>query len=329
MGGPPIAKSSRSPVSVGVPNGECSPQTVPTVEKMVQYSLRGGGYVPTTETVRKMPAGAYQPTYVYQGNGSFITIKPISIVTDTLIHFSNSVITRIMEDFNWFWDNAEEYKKMEFQHKRGYLLYGPPGAGKSCLTTIAIENIVQRGGIAFVVNEPVSFFGILADFRAVESDRPLLVVLEDVDTIVEERSWEAKLLSILDGEAQVNHVVFIATTNYPETLDKRLSNRPGRFDQRIQITPPEKEIRQQYLEKKIGSIKAPDGSDLVEMTDGLSLGHMRELIIAVFAKRENPNDVVKRLKEMSATPKVAGGESGLGFSRDRLDDEAPRGPRAR
>jgi hypothetical protein len=65
--------------------------------------------------------------------------------------------------------------------------------------------------------------------RAVEPERQVVGILEDVDALIE-RYGESEYLSLLDGEAQVDNVVYVATTNYPERLDARIVDRPSRFD---------------------------------------------------------------------------------------------------
>jgi ATP-dependent 26S proteasome regulatory subunit len=54
-------------------------------------------------------------------------------------------------------------------------------------------------------------------------------------------------LSVLDGENQVDKVLNIATTNYPEKLDRRLVGRPRRFDRLIYIDMPNHVVRREYF----------------------------------------------------------------------------------
>ena len=58
-------------------------------------------------------------------------------------------------------------------------------------------------------------------FREIEPNRSIIYIFEDIDSIIEHHG-EDEILSVLDGEMQVNKVLNIATTNYPERLDRRI-----------------------------------------------------------------------------------------------------------
>ena len=62
---------------------------------------------------------------------------------------------------------------------------------------------------------------------------------------------DSELLQWLDGSHQINKVINIATTNYPERLDRRIVSRPRRFDRIIKIEAPAARIRETYLAKKL------------------------------------------------------------------------------
>jgi SpoVK/Ycf46/Vps4 family AAA+-type ATPase len=80
----------------------------------------------------------------------------------------------------------------------------------------------------------------------------LVVILEDIDSIAgESRSQTSRLLNILDGVKQIENVVYIATTNYPEKLEERITNRPSRFDRRYRVELPNEEIREAYIKHKL------------------------------------------------------------------------------
>jgi SpoVK/Ycf46/Vps4 family AAA+-type ATPase len=111
----------------------------------------------------------------------------------------------------------------------------------------------------------------------------------------------------------VNHIVVIGTTNYPEKLDKRLINRPGRFDRVVRIGLPGDGARALYLSAKMGTTQAPDGTDLVSATKGLSFGHLRELIVAVEIQGKPVRETLDRLNRMRKTPKSSEGDASIGF----------------
>lgn len=289
--------------------------------KMVQYTSKKGMYVPTTPTVQSLPPDVYSIEDEYEGRQHFLGLKPLKLTTDNLIHFKGGPIDGVMEDINRFWGFKEAYKKIGFSHKRGYLLYGPPGSGKTCLITLIVKDIVGKGGVAFFSNNIHGLASMLPQFRSVEPDRQLVVILEDIDSMINHPGIESALLSMMDGELSVENIAFVGTTNYPEVLDKRFLNRPGRFDKVVNVALPDKTIREQYLINRIGSTKTDKGDDLLELSDTLSLGHLRELIVEVLIYGKDAKQVSDDLKKMKSTPKSDGGKTGFGFDKKKIEED--------
>jgi cell division protease FtsH len=169
--------------------------------------------------------------------------------------------------------------------RRGVLLHGPPGTGKthtvrylmSCLTdrTVFVLSGQGLGGIAKTVS--------LA--RALQ---PALVVLEDVDLVAEERTRPHagtnpvlfELLNQMDGVEQDADIVFLLTTNRPDLLEPALASRPGRVDLAVEVPLPAAPERRRLLELYAGGLQV-DGVDwepIVERTDGSSAAFLRELL---------------------------------------------------
>jgi hypothetical protein len=272
--------------------------------KLVQYARVGRAFLPTTETIRKLPADCYKIVVVHQQ----VALEPMHLVTDKLIQFPDTKSDAVIAEVDAFWKLKDKFKKYGFSHKRGFLLWGPPGSGKTCTLSIIIKKMVEAGGLVIVADAPHFLGAILPQLRDVEPERPLVVVWEDIDAVVE-RHGESEVLSILDGESQVDNVVFIATTNYPEKLDRRITNRPSRFDRIVKIGMPGDAARAMYLKSKIGTTTAEDGTDLVKETKGMSIAHLRELIVGIYCQGNEPKKVLERLKKMQVTPRSS--ESGL------------------
>ena len=68
----------------------------------------------------------------------------------------------------------------------------------------------------------------LGDFAKIENNRKCIVILEDLDSLIS-NFGESHYLEMLDSAKTIDNILFIATTNYPEKLDPRIYNRPGRF----------------------------------------------------------------------------------------------------
>src|SRR5476651_2663666 len=107
----------------------------------------------------------------------------------------------------------------------------------------------------------------------------IVCLFEDIDDIIEIHG-DSELLQWLDCSHQINKVINIATTNYPERLDRRIVSRPRRFDRIIKIEAPTEPIREAYLRKKLPDLVTNGQlAHWVKLTDGLSFAAMAELVI--------------------------------------------------
>lgn len=224
-----------------------------------------------------LPSGFY--TIHLDSNGTYNYYRQ-TVKTDELITFQNSLAGEILSEINHFWNNADKFKEYGFLQRRGYMFYGPPGTGKTAITEQIVSATVNAGGVAFMCrNDPEDFSGGLAWFRKYEPERQIVCLFEDIDSIID-RYGESDLLSCLDGENQVDHVLNIATTNYPENLDKRIINRPRRFDRIVKIGYPDAKIREQYFTTKL-NIKPAEVKKWVSVTKNFSFAAMTDLVINV------------------------------------------------
>lgn len=138
--------------------------------------------------------------------------------------------------------------------RRGLLLSGPPGDGK----TSAIECFVNEiaGTATIIIVEAVDH--IRSVYHLAQMLAPSVVILEDLDLITKNRQnpyttlskddVTGELLQVLSGGSAYSDVVTIATTNHPEAIDEALSKRAGRFDAHIRMGYPGAAERQRILD---------------------------------------------------------------------------------
>jgi hypothetical protein len=278
-----------------------------------RWATRGEVFYGVGETHAELPAGAYH-CFWQDGIGS--ALLKLRIETDTLMELPDDAGASIIAEFATFWQIRDRFRERGFLHKRGFLLWGPPGSGKTSTLQLLIKRLVtDMGGVVLILDQPSIAAGCLQLARKIEPDRPMIAVMEDIDALVQ-KFGESEYLSLLDGEAQVDRIVFLATTNYPERLDKRFVDRPSRFDTVRWIGMPSAAARRMYLTTKEPSLGADELAEWVERSDGFSVAHLKELIIAVKCFGQPLDAVIERLEAQRQRPpssEEAPDRKGAGF----------------
>jgi AAA+ superfamily predicted ATPase len=261
------------------------------------YSNESPAFFPMGSTIDKLEAGVYAIEQHHQ-RGIFFQSKDVKL--DELMILPDGNCEKVLKGIQSFWEKEAAFRAHKFLWKRGLLLWGAPGSGKTSLLQLLSRDIVARDGLALFAESPNATSKALEMLRKIEPVRPVVVILEDLDAIVKEYG-EAQLLALLDGEVQIDNVVYIATTNYPEMLDKRLINRPSRFDEIIKIDMPTAEARAFYLTKKSPRLanNIKELAKWVDQTKGMSVAHLRELIASVECLGHDFEVVMHRLKLMN------------------------------
>lgn len=277
-----------------------------------QWAINGPGFVPVGSTAKKLPAGVYRLSVV----NNQVTLVSQAITTDDLLRLPDSKSDMVIGEIERFWQMKGQFRKFGFSFKRGFLLWGPPGSGKTSTLAFITKQVVKDDGLVLHASSfaPGDVASMLQSLRKVEPERKLIVLMEDIDTVIA-RYGEANVLSLLDGEDSIDNVVFLATTNYPEHLDGRVINRPSRFDRVVKIDVPSPEARAAYLQSRALQLSEKDLDKWVAATDGFSIAHMKELIVGVFCYENKFEDEVKRLKSMARTPKSDSSDNAVGFGR--------------
>ena len=261
------------------------------------YSPVKGGSI-----VESIDCGVYRPKYSSDIGYHFSRI-PFDI--EELFVMPSSIHERVIDSIKTFISAKKNYERYKFTFKRGVLLHGKPGSGKTCLIDLICKYcITQLNAVVITIadgNELALFSQELSvNLRMVESDRLLIVVFEDIDGLARGET-ETALLNLLDGINQINSVIYLATTNYIENLKERLINRPSRFDERIYIPFLNATDRRYYFEHKLlPEHLSTINIDLwVKETEEMSFAHLSELIKSTFILGEKFETVIARLKQMN------------------------------
>jgi len=190
---------------------------------------------------------------------------------------AKSELTEVVD----FLKNPDRYRRLGGRIPRGVLLAGAPGTGK----TLLARATAGEAGVPFFSVAASEFVeaivGIGASrvrdlFGQAKAAQPAIIFVDELDAIGRSRSSGGpfgsgandereqtlnQILTEMDGFESGAAVIVLAATNRPEILDQALL-RPGRFDRRVTIPPPDQSGRRQILEVHTRSLPLASDVDL-------------------------------------------------------------------
>lgn len=278
---------------------EVSPEEKINFGKATQWTTSDDKkFMASGDTRKRLPPGVYEIHICPAGK----YFEKIPVRTEGLLRFPQTNSEKVLKQIDTFWKRENLFKEYKLPHKRGVLLYGPPGSGKSSLINLIMNDVVEeRKGIVVKFPNANLFADGMRELREIEPETPIVVLMEDIDAILMHN--ESQILNILDGVEVLNKIVFLATTNYPELLGPRIINRPSRFDKKFKIDHPNEESRTIYFKHLCGD-KTPEelGINLdkwVRDSEGFSIAHLKELFVAVVILGDDYEESLEDLRCMS------------------------------
>ncbi|HVK15649.1 MAG TPA: AAA family ATPase [Fimbriiglobus sp.] len=216
--------------------------------------------------------------------------------------------------------HADRLKAAGRHLKRGILMHGKPGTGKTLSAMYLAARMPDRT-VVVLTGGAVGSIEIACQLaRLLE---PATIVLEDVDLIGTERDYQSvganallfELLNQMDGLGEDADILFVLTTNRPDYLEPALAARPGRIDLAIEVPLPDADCRRRLFELYGRGLRLElaDPDEWVRRTGGVSAAFIRELLrkAAVLAAEEDgAGELVvadRHLEEATAELVVAGG----------------------
>jgi hypothetical protein len=205
---------------------------------------------------------------------------------DTLV-LAAGLEAELRAEVDRFFEAQETYERYKVAWKRGLLLTGPPGNGK----THAVKAVVNASGKpCLYVRSFRSWCGTVDGnmrhvFERARRAAPCVLVFEDLDALVDKKS-RSYFLNELDGFASNAGVLTIATSNYPEQIDPALVDRPGRFDRKYAFDLPAKAERRTYAERWNAALEpemraSDEGlAAAVARSKGFSFAYLKEALVS-------------------------------------------------
>lgn len=213
-----------------------------------------------------------------------------------------------------FLKNPKKFIQIGARIPKGVLLMGAPGTGKTMLA----RAVAGEAGVPFFSisgSEFVEMFvGVGASrvrdlFETAKRSSPAIVFIDEIDAVGRVRGSGVgggndereqtlnQILVEMDGFEPSEKVIVMAATNRPDVLDPALL-RPGRFDRRVMIDPPDRKDREDIL--AIHARSKPLGPDVnlgvtAERTPGFSGADLANLMneAAILAAREDRKEITQ------------------------------------
>ncbi|MFC1654167.1 AAA family ATPase [Myxococcota bacterium] len=198
-----------------------------------------------------------------------------------------------------FFEGKDLYKRLSIRHRRGFLIVGPPGNGKTMMVRRLIRMCHEKfepDVWALAISKQIDEYELDALFSASSRGGRGMVILEDLDSLImETKVTRAGLLSRLDGLEPREGLLVVATTNNPQDVDPALLHRPSRFDRVWRFSLPDLDLRTRYLEWALTGMDLAVVGELARATQDWSFAYLNELRVtaAILAIQERRGGVTE------------------------------------
>lgn len=253
------------------------------------YFVRSRG---KTESVETLPANFYN-----SHPNPLTGLVEFSIVErkkEKLYTLDTVAERAVLEDLNKFWSLRSKYEEFGLAHKRGLLMYGPPGCGKSSIIGQIIDYAIANDIVVLSFNRTI--LDAIATIRNV-SNQKIIVIGEDFEDSIYDLG-ESRVLEFLDGNTSYTNIAYIFTSNNPEDIPDRIKNRPGRVDAKIHVDFPTYEAKKVYLQNIFSTKLTPVLLEsILKGSDDMSFADVKEIAIrSLVFGNENLDDIFTAMR---------------------------------
>lgn len=232
--------------------------------------------------------------YIHRSRSVWNSIKDATwddVVMDPVV--KGQLMKDVLSFFNE--ETKDIYMRYSIPYKRGILLHGPPGNGKTSTIRALIAHLMRQ-------KEPIPTLYVKSTIDKCKGDHvsikkifkharkmaPCCVVLEDLDSLVNESKVRSYFLNEMDGLEANDGILIVGSTNHLDDIDEAIRSRPSRFDRKYSFDIPQRSERELYARYWFEKLKNNDEINFLEemcpivadLTHDFSYAFMKELFVS-------------------------------------------------